>query len=179
MHAQRADEVAFHQPEGLGEQQRAGDFGSHAIDHFPPELLRHVPVKLRLAHAVLGARRDGTAGAGTRKPEPVKMPLGQCHGRVKADHRKQTRHMQNGLNHLLAHRWIQVIELRSVVPGKAGAVVAVIDEARLARVPVAPLEDHCGVCLLEVVVVNLDLHAAIVGEIGTIEAVCGIGRILP
>ena len=42
MHAQGADEVALHEPEGLGQQQRAGNFGGHAIHHLAPELVRHV-----------------------------------------------------------------------------------------------------------------------------------------
>jgi hypothetical protein len=33
----------------------------------------------------------------------MKVPLGQRHGRVEANHRKQPRDMQDGLNHLLAH----------------------------------------------------------------------------
>ena len=60
------------------------------------------------------------------------MALGQGHGGVEANDRKQARHVQDGLNDLLAHRGIQVVELRGVVPGKAGAVVAVIDVAGLA-----------------------------------------------
>ena len=46
MHAQGANEVALHQPEGLGQQQRSGHFGGHAVHHFAPELMRHVPVEL-------------------------------------------------------------------------------------------------------------------------------------
>ena len=62
----------------------------------------------------------------------MKVPLGEGHGGVKADDRKQARHMQDGLNDLLADGGVQVVELRGVVPGKAGAVVAVIDVAGFA-----------------------------------------------
>ena len=105
------------------------------------------------------------------------MPLGQRHGRVEADDREQARHMQDGLDDLLAHRRIQVVELRGIVPGKAGAVVAVIDVAGFASLAVAALEDHGGVGLLEVVILDFDLDAPVMGEIGTIEAVGGIGRV--
>ena len=171
VHAQRADEVALHEPEGLGQQQRAGNLGGHAIHHLAPELVRHGAVELRLAHAVFSARRNGAARAGTGKPEPVKMPLGQGHGGVEADHGKQPRHVQDGLDHLLAHCWIQVVELRRVVPRKAGAVVAVIDVAGLAARAVAAAEDHGGVGLLEVVVLDLDLDTPVVRKIGSVEAV--------
>ena len=107
----------------------------------------------------------------------MKVALGQSHGGVEANHRKQPRHVQNGLDHLLAHRRIQVVELRRVVPGKAGAVVAVIDVARFAAGLVAAAEDHRGVGLLEVVVLDLDLDAPVVREIGPVEAVGRIGRI--
>jgi hypothetical protein len=109
----------------------------------------------------------------------MKMPLGQRHGRVEANHRKQPRDVENGLNHLLAHRGIQVVELRGVVPRKAGAVVAVIDEARFSAGAVAAAKDHGRIGLLVVVVFDLDLHARIAGEIGAFKAVRRIGRILP
>ena len=89
VHAEGADEVAFHEPEGLGQQQRAGDFGGDAIDNLAPEFVRHAAVEFGLAHAVLGARGDGAAGAGTRKPEAVKVALGQGHGGVEADDRER------------------------------------------------------------------------------------------
>jgi hypothetical protein len=116
-------------------------------------------VELGLAHAVFGARGDGAAGARAGKPEPVKVALGQGHGGIEADHRKQPRHVQDGLDDLLAHRRIEVVELRGVVPGKAGAVVAVVDVAGFAAGAVAAAKDHGGVGLLEVVVLDLDLDA--------------------
>ena len=101
----------------------------------------------------------------------MKVALGQGHGGVEADDGKQPRHVQDGLDHLLAHRGIQVVELRGVVPGKAGAVVAVIDVAGFAALAVAAAEDHGGVGLLEVVILDLDLDAPVVREIGAVEAV--------
>ena len=109
--------------------------------------------------------------------ETVKVPLGQRHRGVKTNHGKQARDVQDGLNHLLAHGSIQIVELRGVVPGKAGAVVAVIDVARFAGGLVATPEDHGGIGLLVVVVFDLDLDAAVVREIGSVEGVGGIGRI--
>ena len=38
VHPQRADEVAFHQPEGFGEQQRIGDFRCDTVHDLAPEL---------------------------------------------------------------------------------------------------------------------------------------------
>ena len=160
MHAQGADKVALHQPESLGQQQRSGHLGGHAIHHFAPEFVRHVLVEFGLAHAVFGARWNGAARARPRKPQPMKMPLGQRHRRVEANHRKQPRHIQNGLDHLFAHRRIQVVELRGVVPRKAGAVVAVIDVARLAGPAVAAAKNDSSVGLLEVVIFDLDFDAA-------------------
>ena len=134
MHAEGADEVAFHEPEGFGEQQRAGDFGGDAVDDLAPEFVGHERGRtLPVAHAVFGARRDGAAGAGAGKPEAVKVALGQGHGGVKANDGKEARYVQDGLDDLLADGGVEVVELRGVVPGEAGAVVAVIDVAGFAR----------------------------------------------
>ena len=89
---------------------------------------------------------------------------------------KQARDVKDGLDDLLADGGIQVVELRGVVPGKAGAVVAVVDVAGFAAGFVAAAKDDGGVGLLEVVVFDLDFDAAVVGEIGAVEAVGGIGR---
>ena len=59
------------------------------------------------------------------------------------------RHMQNGLDHCLAHLGAQIVELRGVVPGKAGAVIAVIDIARLARPAITRLKHHRRVCAVD------------------------------
>ncbi len=113
---------------------------------------------------------------GPGKPQAMEVALGQGHGGVETDDGKQPRHVQDGLDHLLAHGGVQVVELRGVVPRKAGAVVAVIDVARLAAGLVAAAEDHGGVGLRVVVVFDLDFHAAVGGEIRAFEAVGGIGR---
>ena len=55
MHAQRADEVAFEQPEGLGQQQRSRHLGGDAVHHLAPELVGHQRVELLLRHGVLRA----------------------------------------------------------------------------------------------------------------------------
>src|SRR5215472_18604784 len=140
MHAERSHKVAFHEPEGLGEKQSAGDLLRDTVDDLTPELKRHVLVELRLAHAVFGARRDRAAGARSWEPEPVKVALGKRHRRVKANHGEQARHVENGLYHVLANGRIQVVELRSVIPGEAGAVVAVVDVADFAARLVAALK---------------------------------------
>ncbi len=41
VHAQRANEVALHQPEGLRQQQRVWHLGGNAVDDLAPELLWH------------------------------------------------------------------------------------------------------------------------------------------
>ena len=48
MHAEGADEVTLHEPEGLGEEQGAGHFGGDAIDDLAPELVRHGAIELGL-----------------------------------------------------------------------------------------------------------------------------------
>ena len=63
VHAERPDEVALEQPEGLGQQERAGDLRGDPVDHLAPELDRHPRVELRLGQRVLGTRRDPAAGA--------------------------------------------------------------------------------------------------------------------
>ena len=55
----------------------------------------------------------------------MEVALGQGHGGVEADDRKQARDVQDGLDDLLADRRIEEVELGGVVPRHAGAVVAV------------------------------------------------------
>ena len=67
MHAEGADEVALEQPEGLGEQQGSGDFGSDAVDDLAPELVRHQarripPATWRFRRARGWIRRRRAAG---------------------------------------------------------------------------------------------------------------------
>ena len=58
MHAQGTHEVALHEPEGFGEQERVRDLARDPIDHLAPELFGHRLVELRLGETVLGARGD-------------------------------------------------------------------------------------------------------------------------
>ena len=177
MHAEGADEVAFEQPEGLSQQKRAGDFGGDAVDHLAPELMRHEGVELLLRHGILRARWDGAAGAGKGKPQALDVALGQDHGGVEADDREEAGDVQDGLDDVLADVGLGVVELRGVVPGEGGAVVAVIDVARLVGGVVAEAEGDGGVGLVVVVVVDLDLDARVGGEIWAVEAVGGEGAL--
>src|SRR5690348_5180398 len=130
--------------------------------------MRHVLVEFCLAHAVFSAGRNGSARSGTRKPEPMEMPFGQRHGSVEANDREEARYVKDGLDYLLSNRGIQVVELRGVVPGEAGAVVAVIDVARLSGPLVAAAKDDGGVGLLEIVVFDFDFDAGVVREVGAV-----------
>ena len=178
MHAEGADEVALEQPEGLGQEQRSRHLCGHAVHHLAPELVGHQRVELLLRHRILRARRDRSASAGKREPEALDVAFGQHHGGVEADDGEESRNVQDGLNHLLAHLGLGVVELRGVVPGKRGAVVAVVDVARLAIRVVAQAEGDRSVTLIVVAVVDLDLDAAVAGEVGAVEAV-GRKRALP
>ena len=109
----------------------------------------------------------------------MKMPLCQRHRRIKSNHRKQPRHVQNRLDHLLAHCSAQIIQLRRVVPRKACPVVAVIDIASLAARLVAPAKDHRRIRLLKVVVLDLDLDPPIMRQVRPVEAVRRIRRLRP
>ncbi len=163
MHAEGADKVALHEPEGFGKKQRAGDLGGHAVDHFAPEFLRHDAIELLVAHAVFGAGWNRAARSGTRKPEPVKVAFGQGHCGVEANYRKEPGDVKDRLDHLLAYRGIQVVELRSVVPRETCAIVAVIDVAGLPRGFVAPTEDYSSIGLRKVMVLDFDFDAAVAG----------------
>ena len=103
------------------------------------------------------------------------MLLGQRHGGVEANDREAARDLQDALDHGLAHLGIQVVQLCRVVPGIAGAVVAVINVARVAGPTVQPAKHHGRVGAIVVVIFDLDLHPAVVGQIGAIERVGGIG----
>ena len=171
MHAESAHKVALEQPEGLGQQEGSGDLGGDAIHHLAPELVGHQRVELLLRHRILRARWDGAPRAGQREPEALNVAFGQHHRGVEADDGEEPRDVQNGLNDLLAHLGLGVVELRSVVPGKGGAVVAVVDVARLAVRVMAQTEGDRGVGLVVVAIVDLDLDAAVAGEVGPVEAV--------
>src|ERR1700757_4054278 len=161
MHPEGANEISLHHPESLCQQQSAWDLNRNAVHHLAPELYRDTLVELGGRHAVLRARWNRPARTRRRIPQPLNMPLRQGHRSVEADDRKEPGHMQDSLDHLLAHRGIQIIELRRVVPRKTCAVIAVIYVARVARPLVAALKDHSRIRLLIVVVFNFDLDTAI------------------
>ena len=106
------------------------------------------------------------------------MALGQRHGSVETNDREEARDVENRLNDLLADSSVQVVELRGIVPGEAGAVVSVIDVAGFTAGFVAAAEDDRSIGLLEVVILNFDFDAAIVREIRAVEGVGGVGRVL-
>ncbi len=178
VHAQRADEVALHQPERLGQQQRAGDLARHAVDDLAPELLRDRRVEGGGGHGGLRAGGDRAARARRGEPQPLDVPLRQRHRRVEPDDRKLPRDLEDGLDDLLAHRAAQVVELRRVVPGEAGAVVAVVDVLPVAGPLVAAQKDHGRVGLLVVVVLDLDLDAIVPRQVRAVEGVSRVGRVV-
>ncbi len=63
VHAQRADEIALQQPEGLGQEQGVGRFGRHPVHHLAPELVGHGRVELLFGQAVFRPGGDGAAAA--------------------------------------------------------------------------------------------------------------------
>ena len=178
MHAEGANEVALHEPEGLSKEQRAGNFGGNPIDNLAPELVGHAAVEVRLAHAIFGARGDGAARARAGKPEAMKVALGQRHGGIKTNDGKEARYMEDGLDDLLAYGGIEVIELGRVVPWEAGAVVSVVDVAGFTGGTVSASKDHGGVGLREVVILDFDLSPAVVGEIGAFKTVGRVRQVL-
>ena len=133
VHPQRADEISLHQPERFGQQQCVRTSGGHPVDHLAPEFLGH---ELSNSSLVMPcSARDGMAPAvaGLREPQTLEMLLGQRHGGIETDDRELSGDMEDRLDHRLAHLRHQEIELRGVVPGHAGAVVAVIDVLRRHR----------------------------------------------
>ena len=67
---------------------------------------------------------------GKREPKPLHMSLRQHHCRIEANDRELPRDVQNRLDDVLANLMFGVVELGGVVPGKSGAVVAVVYIAR-------------------------------------------------
>ena len=138
----------------------------------------HRGVELGLGHRPeLGPRRDRAAAlAGAREPQPPDVLLGEHHRGVEADHREAARDVEDRLDDLLPDRGLGEVELGRVVPGEARAVVAVVDVAPLAGLPVAPLEHHGRVAVVPVVVLEPDLDALVLGEVLAAERVAGVGR---
>ena len=165
MHAEGAHEIAFHEPERLGQQQGVGYLGGHAIDHLAPELLRKDRIELRSVHGVLGSRRDSARVSGPWEPQTLVVLLGQGHGRVEADDGELPRHVQDGLDDRFAQFRQQEVQLRRVVPGHAGAVVAVIDVAHVAGRIVHALKDYRSVAVLPVAVLDAYRDALVVAQV--------------
>ena len=177
VHPQGADEVAFHEPEGFGQEQGVGGFGRNAIHHFPPEFLGHAAVEFLAGHGEGGAGGDGAALAWFGPPQALNVAFGQGHGRVEADDGELAGDVEDGLDDGLAGVGVEVVELGRVVPGHGGAVVAVVDVALLARGVVHPLEDDRGVAVVVVVVFQEDADAGVVAEVGPVEGVVGEGAV--
>ncbi len=171
MHAQRAHKIPFEQPERLRQQQRSRHLRRHAVHHLAPELMRHQRIELFLRHRIFRARRNRSARPGQRKPQPLHMPLRQHHRRVKPNDRKQSRHVQDGLDHLLAYERLRVIDLRRIVPRKRRPIVAVIHVPRRAVRMMPQPKHHRRIRLIVVVVLDLDLHPRVRRQIRPIEAV--------
>ena len=108
---------------------------------------------------------------GQRIPESLDVAAGQHHGGVEADDGEAAGDLEDLADDRLAHVGLQVVQLRRVVPGEAGAVIAVVDVARLAAALVDALEDDRGIGGVPVVILELDDHAVIGREVLTAEGV--------
>ncbi|MEY4070828.1 MAG: hypothetical protein RL721_1442 [Candidatus Eisenbacteria bacterium] len=171
MHAERANEVPLHHPERLSEQQRAGGLHGDAVHDLAPELVRQQSVELGARHAQAGPRRDRAAVAGFGEPEPLDVALRERHGGVEADDGEAPRDREDGLHDRFARGRVEVVELRGVVPRDAGAVVAVVDVARVAGVTVHASEHDGRVAAIPVVVLDAHRDALVVGQLGAVERV--------
>ena len=173
VHPERPDEVALHEPERLGEEERPRCLGGDPVDHLTPELDRHRDVEFTLRHGVLGPRRDRPAAARQRVPEPLDVALGEDHRGVEADDRELPGDVEDGLDHGLPNVGPDEVELGRVVPGEARAVVAVVDVALVAGPAIRPLEDDRGVGVVPVVILEDDGHPLVRREVRSAE---GVGR---
>ncbi len=171
VHSQGPREIAFHHPESLGEEEGVGRGDRAFVDHFPPELVRHGRGEDVLGNGMLGPGGDRAARTGGRIPEPPDVLPCQDHGRVEADDAEVGRHVPDALLDRFPRLGVEEVYLRRVVPGHAGAVVAVVDVADLARPPVLALEHHGGVAAGIVVVFQPDPHVGIFREVGAVEGI--------
>ena len=106
-------------------------------------------------------RAGGNIAAGARlwEPKALIVLLGQGHCRVKANDREFPGDIQDGLNNRFADGWIQVVQLRGIVPGHTCAVIAVIDEFCLPAAVIVTFENHCRVAAGVVMVLKVDADA--------------------
>ncbi len=178
VHTQGADEVALHEPERLGQEERIGDLLRHSIDHLPPELFGQELVELLFGHAVFRAGGDRPACPWLGEPEALVVLLGQRHSRVEADDGELAGHVEDHLDDRLADFFLQEVELRRVVPGHARTVVPVVNVDLVAGPVVDAFEDHGSVSPVVIAVLEVDTHAVVAAEIGTGERIGGEGTVL-
>ena len=171
VHAQCADEIALHHPEGLCEKQRVWNLVRNAVDHLPPELLRNPPVELLVAEGVHEPAGDVSSVSGLGVPEPLDVALGKRHRRIEADYVEVPGNVQDLLDDGLSGHGIEVVQLCGVVPGHRRAVVAVEDIAGLACPPVDAAEGDCRIAPVIVVVLDLDLDVRVGGQVRSVERV--------
>ena len=89
------------------------------------------------------------------------MLLGEDHRGVEADDREAPGDVEDDLDDVLADRRRQEVELGRVVPREARAVVAVVDVALVAGLPIEALEDDGRVAVVPVVVLEDDPDARV------------------
>ena len=171
MHSQRPHEIPFQHPESLCQQQRSRHFHGHAIHHLAPELTRHQRVERLLRHRIFCPRRNRSARPRQRKPQPLHMPFRQHHGSIESNNREPPRHMQNHLDHVLAHISLRVIQLRRVVPRKRGPIIPVIHIPRSAVAIMPQPKHHRRIRLIVIMILKLDLDAAIGRQIRPLKTV--------
>ena len=90
------------------------------------------------------------------------MLLGEGHGSIKANDGEVPRNVQDGLNDRLAHLGFGVIQLSSVIPGHGGTIVPVIYITGVTSPAVKSFEDHRGVVLIVIMVLDLNAHTAVI-----------------
>ena len=176
VHAEGPDEVALHEPERLGEEERAGRLGRDPIDDVAPELGGHRAVEVALRHRLLGAGGDRAAVPGQRMPQALDVPLREDHRRVESDDRELPGDVQDRLDDRLASVCPQVVELGRVVPREARPVVAVVGETVLVGPAIEPPEDDRGVRRVVVVVIEKDADALVRRQVRATEGVRRIRR---
>ncbi len=175
VHPQRPDKIALHEPEGFRQKQRVRHFCHNPVHHFPPEFHGKGCIEGGLVQTVGSPGRNGAAVTGQRKPQTLVVPFGKGHGGIEADNREATCNFENGLNNSLPRFRVKKIQLCRIVPGHAGAVVAVIDVAHLTGMSVHPFENYGGVAVIPVAVFYVKTDTSVFGKIGTVKTVSRVG----
>ena len=171
VHAQGADEVAFHHPEGLCKKQGVGKFALDAVYDLAPEFVGDASVELLGAHAVRSSSGYVSARARLGIPKPLDVPLGQRHGGIETDYREVSGNGQNLLNDSLTRGWVEEIQLSSIVPGHCCAVVAVEDIGGCTGSLVNSAEGYCGIGSVVIMVFNAYIDIGVVGKIRSVICV--------